>query len=202
MRSVSALRRRLISRHRAPCRDDMAGLSGPGLFGRQLGGLEAFLPPDTTSTSSGAIERVAIGAEALHEINWVINDYEGALAEANRENKPVLIDFTGYTCTNCRWMEANMFSRPAVSQELKRYICVRLYTDGDGEIFQHQQHLQQEKFGTVALPFYAILRADGSVSHTFPGLTQKANLSFSPSLRRTKEADRARPRSTPICVAT
>jgi thiol:disulfide interchange protein DsbD len=142
----------------------------PGLFGRQLGGLEAFLPPDTTSSSSGAIERSQSGAET--DVNWVINDYDGALAKAKQENMPVFIDFTGYTCTNCRWMEANMFSKPAISRELKRYVCLRLYTDGDGEIFQRQQQLQQEKFGTVALPFYAILSADGSVSSTFPGLTK------------------------------
>jgi thiol:disulfide interchange protein DsbD len=142
----------------------------PGLFGRQLGGLEAFLPPETASNSSGLIDGAQRGAQS--EIHWVINDYEGALARAKQENKPVFIDFTGYTCTNCRWMEANMFSRPEIGRELQRYICVRLYTDGDGEIFQHQQNFQQEKFGTVALPFYAILSADGSVSNTFPGLTK------------------------------
>lgn len=142
----------------------------PGLFGRQLGELEAFLPPETTSSSSGAIEGPQSNSDT--EVHWVINDYEGALAKAKRENMPVFIDFTGYTCTNCRWMEANMFSKPEINRELKRYICVRLYTDGDGEIFQHQQNLQQEKFGTVALPFYAILSADGSASDTFPGLTK------------------------------
>jgi len=145
----------------------------PGLFGRQLGGLEAFLPPEMGSSSSSAIEGPRSNSDA--EVHWMINDYEGALVEAKRENMPVFIDFTGYTCTNCRWMEANMFSKPEVSRELRRYICVRLYTDGDGEIFQHQQSLQQEKFGTVALPFYAILSADGSVSDTFPGLTKSAS---------------------------
>ena len=142
----------------------------PGLFGRQLGGLEAFLPPEIGSSSSGSIEGPRSNSDT--EVHWVINDYEGALARAKRENMPVFIDFTGYTCTNCRWMEANMFSKPEISRELRRYICVRLYTDGDGEVFQHQQSLQQETFGTVALPFYAILSADGSVSDTFPGLTK------------------------------
>jgi len=142
----------------------------PGLFGRQLGELEAFLPPETTSSSSGAIEGPQSNSNA--EVHWVINDYEGALATAKREKMPVFIDFTGYTCTNCRWMEANMFSKPEISRELKRHVCVRLYTDGNGELFQHQQNLQQEKFGTVALPYYAILSADGSVFDTFPGLTK------------------------------
>ena len=142
----------------------------PGLFGRQLGGLEAFLPPVTASNSDNGINGSRSDSDA--EVHWVINDYDGALAQAKRESRPVFIDFTGYTCTNCRWMEANMFTKPEISQELKRYVCVRLYTDGNGEIFQHQQSLQQEKFGTVALPFYAIVRSDGSVSDTLPGLTK------------------------------
>jgi thiol:disulfide interchange protein DsbD len=145
----------------------------PGLFGRPLGVLESFLPPEAITSSYNSVEGLQSDPEA--EVHWVINDYEGALAKAKRENMPLFIDFTGYTCTNCRWMEANMFSRPEVSRELKRYVCVRLYTDGDGEIFQRHQLLQQEKFGTVALPFYAILRPDGSVSDTFPGLTKSAS---------------------------
>jgi thiol:disulfide interchange protein DsbD len=142
----------------------------PGLFGRQLGGLEAFLPPDTALNSASAIEAPRSSPDT--EVHWVINDYDGALAQAKRNNMPVFIDFTGYTCTNCRWMEANIFTKPEISHELKRYVCVRLYTDGDGDLFKHLQTLQQEKFGTVALPFYAVLRSDGSVSGTFPGLTK------------------------------
>jgi thiol:disulfide interchange protein DsbD len=142
----------------------------PGLFGRQLGGLEAFLPPDTALSSANAIGSSTSTPES--EVHWVINDYDSALAAAKRENRPVFVDFTGYTCTNCRWMEANIFTRPEISEQLKRYVCLRLYTDGDGELFQHQQNFQQQKFGTVALPFYATLRPDGSVSDTFSGLTK------------------------------
>jgi thiol:disulfide interchange protein DsbD len=142
----------------------------PGLFGRPLGGLEAFLPPDATLSVLDPSGATPSGNET--EIHWMINDYEGALARAKQDNMPMFIDFTGYTCTNCRWMEANMFSNPLISRELKRYVCLRLYTDGDGELFQHQQDLQQKKFGTVALPFYALLRSDGSVFATFPGLTK------------------------------
>ncbi len=50
-----------------------------------------------------------------------------------------------------------MFPRPEVNRELARFIRVRFYTDGDGELFQRQQKMQQERFGTVALPYYAIL---------------------------------------------
>ena len=145
----------------------------PGLFGRQLGELESFLPPETITHSSGASQTQKADPEA--EVHWVVNDYEGALAQAKREGMPVFIDFTGYTCTNCRWMEMNMFSRPQIAQELKRYVCVRLYTDGEGEIFERYQKLEQERFGTVALPYYAILGSDGSVSGTFSGLTKSSS---------------------------
>ena len=56
----------------------------------------------------------------------------------------VLIDFTGYTCTNCRWMEANMFPRPEVARELARYVRVRLYTDGRGELYRRFQQMEQD----------------------------------------------------------
>jgi thiol:disulfide interchange protein DsbD len=139
-----------------------------GLFGRRLGELESFLPPaaEGSSVSSG---RAAGGQE---ELLWVLNDYEGALATARAEGKLVLIDFTGYTCTNCRWMEANMFPRREVRRELEKYVRVRLYTDGEGEPYERQQRLQEEKFGTVALPYYAVVDADGKPLAGFPGLTR------------------------------
>ena len=105
-------------------------------------------------------------------MSWITNDYEAALAKAKAENKPVFIDFTGYTCTNCRWMEANMFTKPAVVQELNKYVLVRLYTDGEGEPYEGFQQMQEERFSTVALPFYAIVKADGEKIGTFPGLTR------------------------------
>jgi thiol:disulfide interchange protein len=101
-----------------------------------------------------------------------MNDYEQALARARREGKRVFIDFTGYTCTNCRWMEANMFPREDVRRELAAFVRVRLYTDGDGDLFQRQQQLQQDKYQTVALPFYAVVNADGSPVVSFSGLTR------------------------------
>ena len=65
-----------------------------------------------------------------------------------------------------------MFPRDDVRQQLARFVLVRLYTDGEGELFQKQQRLQQEKYKTVALPFYAIENADGSPVASFPGLTR------------------------------
>src|SRR5690606_8889621 len=105
-------------------------------------------------------------------LEWIKNDYEGALAKAKAENKRVFVDFTGYTCTNCRWMEANVFPKPEVEAEFKKFILVSLYTDGEGEIYARQQAMEQEMFGTVALPFYAVMDPDGRPVATFPGLTR------------------------------
>ena len=55
---------------------------------------------------------------------------------------------------------------------MAKFVLVRLYTDGEGEIFQKQQLLQQDKYKTVALPYYAIENADGSPVTSFPGLTR------------------------------
>ena len=142
-----------------------------GLFGSPLGELESFLPPMQEGTAFGS-KLAPGGRDRAGELSWITNDYEAALAKAKAENKPVFIDFTGYTCTNCRWMEANMFTKPAVVQELNKYVLVRLYTDGEGEPYEGFQQMQEERFSTVALPFYAIVKADGEKIGTFPGLTR------------------------------
>jgi len=137
-----------------------------GLHGKPLGELDAFLPlPESPKTGVAA-------AEASNELPWITNDYPQALAVARRDGKRVFVDYTGYTCTNCRWMEVNMFRRPEVREHLAKFVLVRLYTDREGEIFQKQQQLQQEKYKTVALPYYAIENADGSPVISFPGLTR------------------------------
>ncbi len=137
-----------------------------GLFGAKLGELEAFLPPDLSNNSS---RMFGSGEEKLQ---WIKNDYESAVEKAKAENKRVFIDFTGYTCTNCRWMEANVFVKPEVEAELKKFVLSSLYTDGEGEIYEKQQQMEQDRFGTVALPFYAVVDADGKTVATFPGLTR------------------------------
>ena len=131
-----------------------------GLTGRRLGELEAFLPP------------ASVSAAAAHgELDWEY-DYDKAITRARTENRPILIDFTGYTCTNCRWMEANMFTQPAVRAELERFVRVRLYTDGRDDSSRRYQKMEQDLFGTVALPFYAILEADAVPRVTYGGLTR------------------------------
>jgi len=134
---------------------------GTGLAGRRLGELEAFLPPaDLSSMAPNG------------ELPWIVNDYDAALVQAQKTQQRILIDFTGYTCTNCRWMEANMFPRPDVTRELARYVRVRLYTDGRGEPYLTFQKMEQRVFGTVALPYYAVMSADGTPVVGFGGLTR------------------------------
>ncbi|HXG83033.1 MAG TPA: cytochrome c biogenesis protein CcdA [Pyrinomonadaceae bacterium] len=140
-----------------------------GLFGARLGELESFLPPEIESS------RNFFNKPDADKLRWIDNDYEGALAKAKAENKLVFVDFTGYTCTNCRWMEANVFPKKAVEDEMKKFVLARLYTDGDGEVYEKQQLFQEQTFQTVALPFYAIMNSDGKTIATFPGLTRNVN---------------------------
>lgn len=140
-----------------------------GLFGAKLGELESFLPPDLENNSS------KVFGKSKEELNWVYNDLEKAKAQAKAENKRVFIDFTGYTCTNCRWMEANVFVKKEVEAEMGKFVLAKLFTDGDGEIYQRQQQFQEQTFKTVALPFYAVIEPDGKTISTFPGLTRNVD---------------------------
>jgi thiol:disulfide interchange protein len=138
-----------------------------GLFGSRLGEIESFLPP------AKEVSTTTVGGSAINnELSWINNDYQAALKQAQAENKKVFIDFTGYTCTNCRWMEANMFPQPKIREELAKFVRVRLYTDGEGEPFEGFQKMQEERFGTVALPLYAILTPQDAILARFEGLTR------------------------------
>lgn len=142
----------------------LAAWLGSGLRGRPLRQIEAFLPP--------SVPVAALASSGGTVPTWLFNDYDGALKAARKSGKLVFVDFTGYTCTNCRWMEANIFSRPDVGAELGQFVLARLYTDGEGEIYERQQAFQEQTFGTVALPLYAVVDADGKVRLTFTGLTR------------------------------
>ena len=146
-----------------------------GVRGRTLPQVEAFLPPAVPS---------ALAASSDAPV-WLLNDYAGAQAAARTSGKLVFVDFTGYTCTNCRWMEANIFGRPDVSTELGQFVLSRLYTDGEGDLYERQQAFQEKTFGTVALPLYAVLDADGKVRATFSGLT-RSPADFIAFLRRAR----------------
>ena len=139
-----------------------------GLFGQKIHGLiYSYLPPIVES-ESGAVR--TNGASIAEEFNWYRNLDEG-LAEARVTGKSVFIDFTGYTCTNCRWMEANTFTKTEVKHRFGEMILVQLYTDGGPNHRENQQY-EIDRFGTAALPFYVILSPDDDIITTFPGMTR------------------------------
>jgi thiol:disulfide interchange protein DsbD len=169
-----------------------------GLFGASLGELDAWLPPEETngraavlsqfkamvaevaSRPEGANGRAAVlsgvsGAEKSLENGWIEN-YEAALQKARAENKPVFLNFTGVTCTNCRWMEKNMFPEPEVRKELSRFVLAELYTDRETADHKADDEKNAERqanqFKSAALPLYVIISPDEKALATFPSLTR------------------------------
>lgn len=132
----------------------------PGMFGGRLGDLDAFVPPaaDRPASAGG--------------VAWMKNQYREALDRARAENKLVFVSFTGYACTNCHWMKANMFTRPEIEAAMAGFVPVELYTDGTDAASEANQQLQQSRFATVAIPHYAILDPEENVVASFPGLTR------------------------------
>ena len=129
----------------------------PGLFGAPLNALDAYLPPRQGNdvsllTAAGMPGRGATTAE----FDWH-EDVDEAFSAGRAAGMPVFIDFTGYTCTNCRDMEANVFPRAEVSTRLRNnFVLLRLYTD-DLEVGPEYQRYQLRTTGTVALPTYAVV---------------------------------------------
>ena len=139
-----------------------------GLFGQRIHGLiYSYLPP----IMEGEYGTVRTGGASMaEEFTWY-RDLDKGLAEAKATGKPVFIDFTGYTCTNCRWMEANAFTKAEVKNRFREMILVQLYTDG-GPNHRENQEYEIERFGTAALPYYVILSPYNEVITTFPGMTR------------------------------
>jgi thiol:disulfide interchange protein DsbD len=132
----------------------------PGLLGAPLNKLDAYLPPRQARDVSLLSLMGNASASIENDEAWVVDDIDAAFAQARAEGKPVMIDFTGYTCTNCREMEANVFTRPEIAERFQRhFVLLRLYTDGleKGEDFQR---FQLKLTGTVALPTYAIVHPE------------------------------------------
>ncbi len=117
----------------------------PGMFGAPLKALAGYLPPQNTIdfdlskiTTTGAEtiipkeKRTAKYSDFLHMSHGLTGyfDLEEALAASKKENKPILLDFTGHGCVNCREMEANVWSDPNVLKALREeFIILSLYVD-------------------------------------------------------------------------
>lgn len=134
-----------------------------GLMGGNLGGFEAMLPPATSGP-------VAFRGKAAEE-QW-LNSYDKAIELARTSNKPVFLNFTGVTCTNCRWMESNVLSQTEVKKALENFVLAELYTDRQTPEDERHSQLQEKNFGTVALPLYVVIGPDGHELSKFPGLTR------------------------------
>jgi thiol:disulfide interchange protein DsbD len=149
----------------------------PGMFGARLGELDAYVPAAAEGPG---------GSAASTGPKWMKDAYQPALDKARQENKLVLVSFTGYACTNCKWMKANMFPRPEVAAAIADYVLVELYTDGTDQASEENQKLQETKFQTVSIPHYAILDAEQRVLASFVGLTknEKEFLAFLKSPRQ------------------
>jgi thiol:disulfide interchange protein DsbD len=136
----------------------------PGMSGGKLGELDAYIPVASGGGGTG-------GGSGLV---WMKNQYREALDRARREGKLVFVNFTGYACTNCHWMKANMFTRPEIAGALQNFVLVELYTDGTDAASPANQEMELSKFQTTAIPYYAILDADGNAVATSEGITRDA----------------------------
>ena len=100
----------------------------PGMFGSNLGELDAFVQPardrDNLAASAAGAGRGPV---------WMQNQYRAALELARSEHELVFVDSTGYGCTNCHWMKANLFPQAEVASAMKDFVLLELYTDGSGE---------------------------------------------------------------------
>ena len=143
----------------------------PGLWGAPCKAVSAFAPPINTQDFNLNTKTI----EAKY------TNYEEGMAAAKAQGKPVLIDFTGFGCVNCRKMEAAVWTDPQVADKLtKDYILISLFVDDKTklaepiEVEQNGQkrtlrtvgdkwsYLQSIKFGANAQPFYVATDADGN----------------------------------------
>lgn len=151
-----------------------------GLGGRDLGSLDAYLPQDPYpyikhAPSVAASKPVTPAAPVEVPTGPILaEDYQDALAKAKASGRPIFIDFTGVNCTNCRWMEKNIFPKADVQSEFGRFVKVQLFTDRPNPSDQANQKLQTELVGSNGLPTYALVSADGKVLSKLEGAEQDA----------------------------
>ncbi len=142
----------------------------PGLWGAPLKAISAFAPPLYTQDFNLYDK----------EVHAAFNDYNEGLTYARKEKKPILIDFSGYGCVNCRKMEASVWTDPKVKEILeKQYVLVTLMVDDKEKLSkpitvtengkqvklttvgEKWSFLQRYKFGANAQPYYVIINDKG-----------------------------------------
>lgn len=142
----------------------------PGLWGAPLKAVSAFAPPMYTQDFN----------LYENEVHAQFDDYDSGMEYAKRNGKPVMLDFTGYGCVNCRKMEASVWTDEQVSDIIKNdYVLITLYVDDKNslpepiKVTENGQertlrtvgdkwsYLQRMKFGANAQPFYVLLDNEG-----------------------------------------
>lgn len=201
----------------------------PGLWGAPLKSISAFLPPSATqdfdlsviNTTGGTGSSVSVDSknrkyyEIFHDRGTPKGfdpyyDYEEGLAAAKAVNKPVLIDFTGWNCVNCRKMEANVWTDPKVASILQNdFVMVELFVDDRTRLPEEEQYIstfsgkrirtignkwsdfQASKFASNSQPLYAILDTDGNLLTPPSGANYNVN-SYAEYLTEGVEAFKAK----------
>lgn len=142
----------------------------PGLWGAPLKAVSAFAPPMTTQDFN----------LYNNEVHAKFDDYDAGMEYAKRNGKPVMLDFTGYGCVNCRKMEVAVWTDPKVSKLMTDdYVLITLYVDNKEPLPEHIKvmengkertlrtvgdkwsYLQRSKFGANAQPFYVLIDNEG-----------------------------------------
>lgn len=155
----------------------------PGLFGAPCKAVSAFAPPIYTQDFKLQDNKVHAQFE----------DYDQGLAYAKQYGKPVVIDFSGYGCVNCRKMEAAVWNDPKVSKLLMEdYVLITLYVDNKKKLAKPYtveengkekkistfgdkwSYLQRHKFGANVQPLYALVDADGNALNQAFSFTENA----------------------------
>ncbi|WP_396158808.1 cytochrome c biogenesis protein CcdA [Flavobacterium sp.] len=124
----------------------------PGLFGAPLKLISAFPPPQSYSESpmgflgspAESKQDLPDGAKIGEHGIITFTDYEKGLAYAKKVNKPVMLDFTGFACVNCRKMEINVWSDEKVLNHLKNdVVLISLYVDDKRELPKNEQFISK-----------------------------------------------------------
>lgn len=142
----------------------------PGLWGAPLKSVSAFAPPMKTQDFN----------LYTNEVRAKFDDYDAGMEFAKREGKPVMVDFTGFGCVNCRKMELAVWIDPKVSNIIENdYVLISLYVDDKKSLSapitvtengtertlktvgDKWSYLQRSKFGSNAQPFYVLLDNEG-----------------------------------------
>jgi thiol:disulfide interchange protein DsbD len=132
----------------------LAGITNPANLGQLVG----FYPPKQQGESAGAL-------------TWNEN-FEEIKATAQAEGKPIFINFTGKTCTNCRVMEYQKFPLPGYRKELEKFARVELYTDRETPEDEKNAKFREELTKSATNPVYVIMKPDGTLVSQYPGLAQ------------------------------